>query len=169
MLGHSNGTLFLFSWNYWCFSQYLLRYPTFGSRMLEMVAMVLKGTWRVCCLEQLVAEIYDCFDFDTHHLGRLTKLKQSRIVEYFITTFEHLDIRREGMSNSFFRECFISDLKDEMCAHVLMERPHTWLKDTQWAKEAQQLSPPRSANHPFLLSLNPSIHPLLKLPWRYTK
>jgi hypothetical protein len=29
-------------------------------------------------------ELYDRFDSDTHHLGRLTKLKQSGIVEDFI-------------------------------------------------------------------------------------
>jgi hypothetical protein len=49
-----------------------------------------------------VAELYECFDTDTNHLGHLTKLKQSRIVEYFIATFEHMDFRTEGMSDAFF-------------------------------------------------------------------
>jgi hypothetical protein len=44
-----------------------------------------------------VAELYECFDIDTHHLGHLTKLKQLGIVEEFIITFEHLDFRMEGM------------------------------------------------------------------------
>jgi hypothetical protein len=37
---------------------------------------------------QFVAEIYECFDTDTNHLGRLTKLKQSGTVEDFIASFE---------------------------------------------------------------------------------
>jgi hypothetical protein len=37
---------------------------------------------------QFVAELYECFDTDTNHLGHLTKLKQSSTVEYFIATFE---------------------------------------------------------------------------------
>jgi hypothetical protein len=44
-----------------------------------------------------VAELYECFDTDTHHLGHLTKLKQSGTMEEFIPTFEHLDFRMEGM------------------------------------------------------------------------
>jgi hypothetical protein len=67
-----------------------------------------------------VAELYERFDTDTNHLGRLTKLKQSGIVEDFITSFELLDFRTEGMLDAFFRECFISGLKDEIRSHVLM-------------------------------------------------
>jgi hypothetical protein len=78
-----------------------------------------------------VAELYDRFNSDTHHLGRLTKLKQSGTVEYFIVAFEHLAFRTEGMLDYLFRECFISGLKDEICAHVLMERPQFWLESTQ--------------------------------------
>jgi hypothetical protein len=70
-----------------------------------------------------VAKLYECFDIDTNHLGHLTKLKQSGIVEDFIVSFERLTFRTEGMSDAFFRECFISGLKDEICAHVLMDRP----------------------------------------------
>jgi hypothetical protein len=55
-----------------------------------------------------VAELYECFDTDTNHLGHLTKLKQLGTVEDFIATFERLDFRTEGMSDAFFRECFIS-------------------------------------------------------------
>jgi hypothetical protein len=78
-----------------------------------------------------VVELYDQFDSNAHHLGRLTNLKQSEIVEDFISAFEHLDFRTEGMSNYFFRECFISGLKDEICSHVLMARPQNWLEATQ--------------------------------------
>jgi hypothetical protein len=39
---------------------------------------------------QFVTKLYERFDTDTNHLGRLTKLKQSGIVEYFIAAFECL-------------------------------------------------------------------------------
>jgi hypothetical protein len=65
---------------------------------------------------QFVAKIYEHFDTDTHYLGHLTKLKQSGIVEDFISSFEHLDFQTKGMLDDFFRECFISGLKDEICA-----------------------------------------------------
>jgi hypothetical protein len=61
-----------------------------------------------------VVDIYDLFDTDTHYIDRLTKLKQSRIVEDFISSFEHLSFQTKGMSDAFFPECFISDLKDEI-------------------------------------------------------
>jgi hypothetical protein len=73
---------------------------------------------------QFVVEIYDLFDTNTHHLGRLTKLKQIGLVEEFIASFEQLDFRMEGMTYDFFRECFINGgLKDEIHAHVLMDHP----------------------------------------------
>jgi hypothetical protein len=49
-----------------------------------------------------VAELYERFDTDTNHLGRLTKLKQLETVEDFIATFERLAFRTEGMSDAFF-------------------------------------------------------------------
>jgi hypothetical protein len=70
-----------------------------------------------------VAKIYECFETDTNHLGRLTKLKQSITMEYFIASFERLAFRTEGMSDAFFQECFVNGLKDEICAHVLMAWP----------------------------------------------
>jgi hypothetical protein len=51
---------------------------------------------------QFVAEFYECFDTDTNHLGRLTKLKQSSTVEDFIAAFERLAFQTEGMTNAFF-------------------------------------------------------------------
>jgi hypothetical protein len=67
-----------------------------------------------------VEELYERFDTDTNHLGRLKKLKQSGRVEDFIADFEHLDFRTEGMSDAFFLDCFISGLKDDIRGHVLM-------------------------------------------------
>jgi hypothetical protein len=43
------------------------------------------------------------------------------------------------MTDAFFRECFISGLKEEIRAHVLMARPTTWVEATKKAKEAQQI------------------------------
>jgi hypothetical protein len=37
-----------------------------------------------------VAELYERFDTDMNHLGRLTKMKQLGIVEDFIAAFERL-------------------------------------------------------------------------------
>jgi hypothetical protein len=37
---------------------------------------------------QFVAELYELFDTDTHHLGGLTKFKQSFTMEDFIVAFE---------------------------------------------------------------------------------
>jgi hypothetical protein len=88
---------------------------------------------------QFVVELYERFDTDTNHLGRLTKLKQSGTVEDFIAAFEHLAFRTEGMTDAFFRECFISGLKEDIRAHVLMARPTTWVEATKKAKEAQQI------------------------------
>jgi hypothetical protein len=86
-----------------------------------------------------MAELYKHFDTDTNHLGCLKKLKQSGTVEDFIATFEPLDFRTEGMFDAFFRECFISGLKDEIWAHVLMAQPHIWVEATKRDKEAQQV------------------------------
>jgi hypothetical protein len=44
-------------------------------------------------------------------------------VEEFIATFKHLDFRIEGMLDAFFREFFISGLKDELHAHFIMAAP----------------------------------------------
>jgi hypothetical protein len=44
---------------------------------------------------QFVADLYECFDTDTHHLGHLTNLKQSGTMEEYITAFEKLAFRME--------------------------------------------------------------------------
>jgi hypothetical protein len=86
---------------------------------------------------QFVAELYECFDTDTHYLIYLTKLKQYGTVEDFITNFEYLDFRTEGMIDDFFKECFISGLEDEIRAQFIMAHPQTWLEANKRAKEAQ--------------------------------
>jgi len=43
-----------------------------------------------------IVDLYECFDIDPHHLGHLTKLKQSITMEDFITAFEHLDLSNGG-------------------------------------------------------------------------
>jgi hypothetical protein len=86
-----------------------------------------------------VTELYERFDTDTNDLGRLTKLKQSGTIEDFIAAFEHLAFRIEGMIDAFFRECFISGLKEEIRVHVLMARTSSCVEATKRDKEAQQV------------------------------
>jgi hypothetical protein len=99
--------------------------------------------WRKNSREGYVAwthfavKLYECFDTNTNHLGRLTKLKQYGIMEDFITSFERLDFHIEGMSNAFFQEFFISGLKDDICSHVLMARPQSWVDATKRDKEVK--------------------------------
>jgi len=86
-----------------------------------------------------VTDLYEHFDMDTNHLGCLTKLKQLGTVEDFIVAFEYLAFRTEGMTDAFFLECFISGLKDEIQAHVLMAWRSSWVEATKRDKEAQQV------------------------------
>jgi hypothetical protein len=51
-----------------------------------------------------VADLYEQFDTNTHHLGCLTKLKQFGTVEDFITSFEELALKTEDMLDAFFQE-----------------------------------------------------------------
>jgi hypothetical protein len=88
---------------------------------------------------QFVAELYELFDTNTNHLGRLKNLKQLGTVEDFIATFEHLAFRTKGMSNAFFQERFISGLKNEIRAHVLMARLESSVEATKRAKEEKQV------------------------------
>ena len=81
-----------------------------------MVAMEKNFPSRLCCLDTLCGRAYEFFDTDINHLGCLTKLKQSITVEDFIVAFERLAFHAKGVSDAFFRECFISGLKDEIQA-----------------------------------------------------
>jgi hypothetical protein len=62
----------------------------------------------------------------------------------------------EGMSDAFFGECFISGLKDEICAHVLMAFPQTWVEATKRAKEAQQVVSSQTRKPSFIPHPKPS-------------
>jgi hypothetical protein len=104
---------------------------------------------------QFVEEIYELFDNDTNHLGRLKKLKQLGTMEEFIASFEHLAFRTEGMSDAFFRECFISNLKDEIRAHALMAWPESWVEAIKRAKEAQKVVSSQNHKPSFILHPKP--------------
>jgi hypothetical protein len=58
--------------------------------------------------------IYAHFEHDTHYLGLLTKLRQTITSIDFIMTFEQLAICTRGMFDSFFKECLINGLKEEI-------------------------------------------------------
>jgi hypothetical protein len=60
-------------------------------------------------------------------------------MEHYLSMYGIMDFRTEGMSNDFFRECFISGLKDDICTHVLMAWPQSWVDATKRAKEAQHV------------------------------
>jgi hypothetical protein len=63
----------------------------------------------------------------------------------------------------FFRECFISGLKDEIHAHVLMAWPHSWVENTKQAKEAQQFVSSQNQKPSFIprtKPVNPTPTPL---------
>jgi hypothetical protein len=72
----------------------------------------------------------------------------------------------------FFGEFFISALKDEICAHIIMARPQTWVEDNKRAKESQHVVSSQNINPSFiphlkLFNLAPSSTPLKihKLTW----
>jgi len=71
--------------------------------------------------------ICDRFDRETNFLGHLTKLRQTGTIKYYIVTFETLAIRKEGLGDAFYLECFISGLKEAIQAHVRMHHPPTWM------------------------------------------
>jgi hypothetical protein len=73
-------------------------------------------------------EVCARFDREYHFLGQLTKLQQTRPVVDFISAFEQLAIRTEGLYIEFYLDCFISGLKDATQAHVCMHHPTTWLQ-----------------------------------------
>jgi hypothetical protein len=88
----------------------------------------------------------------------LTKLKQSGTIEDYITAFEQLDFFTEGMLDTFFHECFISGLKEDIHAHILMAHLRRGLKP---------LTEPRKHNRWSLnTSFIPCPHPTnLSLPY----
>ena len=72
--------------------------------------------------------IHEFFYCDTHYLGRVNKLHQSRIILDSTRMYEQLEIYTQGLSNYFSKEYFISMLKDAICARVLMQWPSMWLE-----------------------------------------
>jgi hypothetical protein len=111
---------------------------------------------------QFVAELYELFGTDTNHLGHLTKLKQYGTVKEFIAAFERLTFHKEGMSDSFFQEFFISGLNEEICAHVLMDRPQSMVEDTKRTKNNRMSILKLTKPHLFL-ALNQTLILLLVL------
>jgi hypothetical protein len=84
-------------------------------------------------------EVCARFDMESHLLGRLIKLKQTGSVTDFITTFEQLDIRTEGLLDDFYLVCFINQLKDAIKSHVCMHHPVTWLQACQLSRESEKI------------------------------
>jgi pentose-5-phosphate-3-epimerase len=73
----------------------------------------------------------------------------------YITTFEQLVILTKGLSNLFFKECFISDLKEAIQAHIMMQHPKTWLEACDRAKEANIVINAQAKRHLFNTLLIP--------------
>jgi hypothetical protein len=66
----------------------------------------------------------------------------------------------------FFRERFISGLKDDICAHVLMDRTQSWVEATKRAKEAKQVVSSQNRKPSFIprtKPVNPTTPPPLKI------
>jgi hypothetical protein len=61
-----------------------------------------------------VKDNYAFFETYTHYFGYLTKLCLRGIVEDLIVSFEQLKIHTKGMTDSFFKEYFLSGLKEEI-------------------------------------------------------
>jgi hypothetical protein len=54
-----------------------------------------------------------------------------------MVAFEKLTIHTKNLTFSFYKECFISGLKEEIREQVRMYHPTTWLEATQRALEAE--------------------------------
>ena len=67
------------------------------------------------------------FNWEAHFLGKLTKLHQMGMVKEFIKAFEQLAIHTKNLSDEFYIECFISDLKEAIWEHVQGHNPPNWL------------------------------------------
>jgi hypothetical protein len=76
------------------------------------------------------------FDRESLFLVKLMKLRRIGSVSDFITSFEHLAIKTEGLSDEFYLECFMSGLKKSIRAHVSMHHPTTLLHACRLAREA---------------------------------
>jgi hypothetical protein len=81
-------------------------------------------------------------------------------MEDFIVSFEHLAFRTKGMTNDFFRECFISGIKDAIRAHIIMALPQIWLEANKCAKDEKQVILAQIQKPIFFLTINPPPFPL---------
>ena len=61
-------------------------------------------------------------------MGRLTKLRLTGTINYYIRAFETLAFHIVGVGNEFYLECFISGLKEAIQAQVWMHHPSTWME-----------------------------------------
>jgi hypothetical protein len=101
-----------------------------------------------------VENLYERFDTNTNHLGRLIKLKQSGTVEYFIVAFERLAFRTEGMSD-FFSENVLS-----VASRMRFLPMSSWLglrfgsRLTKEIRKHNRLSLLKTKNPPLFLALN---------------
>eukprot|EP00253_Pinus_taeda_P027980 PITA_27980 len=80
----------------------------------------------------------DRFDQESSFLGRLTKLRQTGIVDEYITTFEAFAFRTRGLSDVFYTECFISGLKEAIKAHIQLHHPPTWIEACKVARNVER-------------------------------
>jgi hypothetical protein len=104
-----------------------------------------------------VADLYDHFHIDTHHLGSFTNLKQMGLVEEFIDAFEKLAFIMEGMTYVFFKELFISGFMDEIHAHVLMAAPRLGLKILKGPRKHNKKSHLKPQKTPFIPHPKPTL------------
>lgn len=85
--------------------------------------------------------LISCFGSDVYEdvVGELTKLKQTSSVRDYQEQFEILANKTQGLPEHFFTSCFISGLKKEIRANVLMFKPTNTMQAIGLAK-LQELS-----------------------------
>ena len=97
------------------------------------MASALNGPFRTWT--QFTKALRDRFEQEDSFLGRLTKLRQTGTVEEYITAFEALAFRTRGLTDTFFKDCFIFGLKEAIKAQVLLHHPSTWVEACQLAHQ----------------------------------
>ena len=70
-------------------------------------------------------------------LGALTNLRQTGTVREDQTEFEKLVNHTKGLSDAFYRSCFISGIKDIVRSDITMFCPNTMMEILGWAKLAE--------------------------------
>ena len=102
--------------------------------------------WKLhqCCYGRPLAwqtfkkALTDHFDHESNFLGHLTKLRQKRTVNEYITSFESLAFRTRGLHDEFYVECFVSGLKEAIQAHVQLHHLISWLHACKIAHEVER-------------------------------